>query len=397
MVRLGLIFATLVLAPVLAAGAPPLGGYNADIKESSISGISSGAFMAVQFGVSWSSIVKGVGIIAGGPYYRAQGTATDGLLGNLGPALTATGPCMKGPPPALEPLIDKTDEWARSGDIDDPHNIVNQPIYIFAGYNDLIVNPKVGEAAYRFYLHYLGGHDPGNLFFQNAIGAGHSQVTIKYGEACNKNEGYFIDHCHYDQAEIILQHIYGARNPKNAGALSGKLLSFYQREMTSPELPASYSMAETGYVYVPAACAAQQRCRVHVALHGCKQNFDTIGDRYIQHAGYNEWADTNRLIILYPQTIGENDYPTSERADYVIGCMAANGNNREALLKCSCAIDTIAGLMPYSDYERAETALSLQLGGGVGGRIGLFRDPPQIKAVIEELRRAQAEANLQCR
>jgi hypothetical protein len=93
----------------------------------------------------------------------------------------------------------------------------------------------------------------------------------------------------------------------------------------------------------------------------------------------------------------DNDYPTATRADYVIGCMAANGNTREALLKCSCAIDTIAGLMPYSHYEQAETALSLQLGGGVGGRVGLFRDPPQIKAVIEELRRAQAEANLQCR
>jgi hypothetical protein len=92
-----------------------------------------------------------------------------------------------------------------------------------------------------------------------------------------------------------------------------------------------------------------------------------------------------------------NDYPTATRADYVIGCMAANGNTREALLKCSCALDTIAGLMPYAHYEEAETALSLQLGGGVGGRVGLFRDPPQIKAVIEELRRAQAEANLQCR
>ena len=94
---------------------------------------------------------------------------------------------------------------------------------------------------------------------------------------------------------------------------------------------------------------------------------------------------------------GCNEYPTSARADYVIGCMAANGNTREALLKCSCAIDTIASLMPYDHYEQAETALSLQAGGGVGGRVGLFRDPPQIKAVIEELRKAQAEANLQCR
>jgi hypothetical protein len=32
----------------------------------------------------------------------------------------------------------------------------------------------------------------------------------------------------------------------------------------------------------------------------------------------------------------------------------------------------------------------------VGGRVGLFRDPPEIKQVIEQLRQAQAEANLRC-
>jgi hypothetical protein len=42
---------------------------------------------------------------------------------------------------------------------------------------------------------------------------------------------------------------------------------------------------------------------VHVALHGCKQDAGLIGDHYTRHAGYNEWADTNRIIILYPQTI----------------------------------------------------------------------------------------------
>jgi hypothetical protein len=91
-----------------------------------------------------------------------------------------------------------------------------------------------------------------------------------------------------------------------------------------------------------------------------------------------------------------NDYPTAERADYVLGCMAANGNTREALLKCSCAIDEIASLMPYAQYEQAETALSMQAGGGVGGRTALFRDPPEIKQAIEQLHRSQAEANLKC-
>jgi ArsR family metal-binding transcriptional regulator len=91
-----------------------------------------------------------------------------------------------------------------------------------------------------------------------------------------------------------------------------------------------------------------------------------------------------------------NDYPTPARVDYVLGCMAANANTREAMMQCSCAIDTIAKLIPYADYEKADTALSLQAGGGVGGRVGLFRDPPEIKAVLERLRQAQAEANLDC-
>jgi hypothetical protein len=91
-----------------------------------------------------------------------------------------------------------------------------------------------------------------------------------------------------------------------------------------------------------------------------------------------------------------NSYPTAEIADYVLGCMAANGNTHEALLKCSCSIDAIAELMPFPQYETAETALSLQAGGGVGGRVGLFKDPPEIKAAIEQLRQAQAEASLQC-
>ena len=91
-----------------------------------------------------------------------------------------------------------------------------------------------------------------------------------------------------------------------------------------------------------------------------------------------------------------NDYPTAETVDYVLGCMAANGNNRETLLECSCAIDLIAKHMPFSQYEKAETALSLQRGGGVGGRVGLFRDPPEIKQAIEQLHQEQADANLRC-
>lgn len=89
-----------------------------------------------------------------------------------------------------------------------------------------------------------------------------------------------------------------------------------------------------------------------------------------------------------------NDYPTADRADYVIGCMAANGNTQEALTKCSCAIDTIAGLMPYKDYDEAKTALSLQVEGGP--RMSIFANTPQMQKLIQNLHQAQAEANIDC-
>jgi hypothetical protein len=91
-----------------------------------------------------------------------------------------------------------------------------------------------------------------------------------------------------------------------------------------------------------------------------------------------------------------NDYPTAARADYVIGCLAANGFRRELLEKCACGIDTIADQLPYEDYEKAATILSMQQ-GGLGQRGALFRDTPIAKEETEKLRRAEAEVNLRCK
>jgi hypothetical protein len=104
---------------------------------------------------------------------------------------------------------------------------------------------------------------------------------------------------------------------------------------------------------------------------------------------------TLALLLLAGGTAAANDYPTSARADYVIGCMAVNGNTRMALEKCACALDAIAERLPYARYEEAETALRMQA-GAMGERGAIFRDPPEIRAAIEALREAQAEATLRC-
>ncbi|MTH77617.1 hypothetical protein [Paracoccus aestuariivivens] len=89
-----------------------------------------------------------------------------------------------------------------------------------------------------------------------------------------------------------------------------------------------------------------------------------------------------------------NDYPTNARADYVFVCMATNGQTRDMLDKCSCAIDHISEILPYDDYVRAETVLRMRQTSGE--RSAMFRQGQQVNDMVAEFRRAQAEAEILC-
>jgi hypothetical protein len=89
-----------------------------------------------------------------------------------------------------------------------------------------------------------------------------------------------------------------------------------------------------------------------------------------------------------------NDYPTVVRADYVFGCIQANGGTRQALERCSCSIDVIASILPYDRYVTAETVLSMaQVPGTLGNQ---FRSTEIARVAVDELRRAQEEAEVRC-
>ncbi|MFA5969033.1 MAG: hypothetical protein WC816_07310 [Sphingomonas sp.] len=89
-----------------------------------------------------------------------------------------------------------------------------------------------------------------------------------------------------------------------------------------------------------------------------------------------------------------NDYPTETRVDYVIGCMAANGQTQDALRRCSCSIDVIASTLPFEAYEQAETVVRMR--GESGESASLFRETPLLQTVVSRLREAQVEADFRC-
>jgi len=298
--------AAIVAGPALTE--ERLTGFNADIRESSVSGISSGAFMAIQFATAWSSVIKGVGVVAGGPYWCAKADADDFMNGYTLPIMNATGPCMSGPPTELGSSFAKADAKSASGDIDPLRFVSQQKVYVFHGFNDALIASSVTDAAAEFYRHYLGVANRGNLYYQTTIGAGHSFVVAQDPHIadlndCRESASPFIDQCDgYDQAGIILQHIYGALNKPNRGQLRGTIKRFDQSVYTEPRDPSPLSLGDTGYVFVPRECEDRAACRVHIALHGCKQDVGDIDRRFVDDTGYNAWADNNRLIVLYPQT-----------------------------------------------------------------------------------------------
>jgi len=283
----------LPLASAAPARLPTLG---VDDSGISVSGLSSGAYMAVQFQVAFSADVMGAGVVAGGPYYCAKGRLSNALL-------RCTSTSLGQPDGAA--LFREARRFASQGRIDGIANLADDRVYIFRGTQDKIVDPAVFAATRDFYR--AAGLAADAIVLVDSIAAGHGFVTADHGVACAATDSPFINDCDYDQAGAILASIYGELSPPVA-RLSGRILEFDQGEFVSQ--PASHSMSNLGYVYIPTVCEeGDSGCRLHIVFHGCKQSRADIGDQFYRRTGYNRWADANGIVVLYPQAVSGSGNP----------------------------------------------------------------------------------------
>lgn len=245
-----LALSSLATSHALATPAP-LPAYGADPKQTSVSGLSSGAFMAVQLQVAYSASIVGAGVVAGGPYYCA---ANNVLYASI---------CM-GQVPFMPPnpvlMATAAKDFAKASLIDPLSHLRQRRVYVFSGTDDSIVRQPAVDATVSFFQQV--GVKGEQLQYVNQMPAGHAVITPSYGNDCAANAAPYISHCSidhngYDQAQALLQHIYGPLQPRVATP-AGQIVSFNQR----PYASAATGMADTGY---------------------------------------NHWADSNKLLVLYPQ------------------------------------------------------------------------------------------------
>ena len=266
------------------AGAQPLPPLAVDPDSVTVSGVSSGAFMALQFAVAHSATVRGVGVIAGGPYFCA----------GLDP-LRATGTCLHGRPDWRD-SVRAAEVAAALGAIDPPANLGRIRAWVLAEGADPIVAAGVVEASRDFLRNYAGDR----VQFSQLSGAGHSMPTLSHGGPCAATGGSYLNACGYDAAGRMLDYL-DPQAPAEADG-GGQLFSFDQAEFVPlwRRWLGNASLAATGYLYVPARCRGGG-CRLHVALHGCRQGATATSQEFVREAGYIGWAARHAAVILYPQ------------------------------------------------------------------------------------------------
>ena len=240
--------------------------------------------------------------MAGGPFWCARGNL------KWGEEACMSTPSLIG----VDELIAITyTTYETTRTISDPSNMKNDRVYVFSGLNDSVVKTGVVDATWKYYKHFV---TEGTITTEFSIPAEHALVTLDYGNACGYLGIPYINKCGFDGAGAMLKNIVSfPLKPRSSSFNESNFFIFDQTEFLKdlPGKAADYGMDESGFVYVPLACQnkdtntitqqQQQHCYLHVHYHGCKQSTEVLGQTYIQHSGFANYADSNNLIILFPQ------------------------------------------------------------------------------------------------
>ena len=283
--------AILALSGLLIAGV--LSAPHISTKTLTTTGISAGGAMAVQYEIANSATVRAAGVIAGIPWYCAQ-------MSGLATAME----CMSDPSTInVATLGWEMNVSATEGNIDPIGNLKSHAVMLFSGIWDTVVNHGTMELLATQYQS-LGVAELRKYFNYSAE---HAWITNFYGESCSHLGSPFINNCGLDFAGEFLQfawaHMGLTFNTSRGTYVPGNLQTFSQTDFGADAF--TNSLDSTGYYYVPSACGSDApgdvTCHVHVNFHGCEQQRASLGDLYVAHTGLNEWAESNNVIVIYPQ------------------------------------------------------------------------------------------------
>jgi poly(3-hydroxybutyrate) depolymerase len=251
-----------------------------------VAGISSGGYMAGQLQVAYSSRIKGTAVFGAGPYYCAQNNANQALYACAANTY----------PDYLSTLEYDASLWSAYGWIDPVGNLSGRPVWVYHGSQDTAIAASVSKDGATFWSDFGA-----RVTSVTGQGAGHAWVTPYGSNSCGTTGSPYLNNCGTDPEHDLLTAMLGPVAAANTGPLTGTLTRFDQNAYAVGGSAAALDLSESGFAYVPRSCTATSSCRLLVALHGCGQGYDSIGTAFVDQANLDQYADTNTMIVLYPQ------------------------------------------------------------------------------------------------
>lgn len=280
-----LLLSTLLISSCTASTPDTVPEMDIDMSRVTVSGISSGAYMANQLHIAYSDVFSGAGIYSGGPYNCADNSLQQGL-----------GKCTMNTeiPIDVNAIADGIRQAFAAGEIADPANLADDRVWLFRGTKDSKMSSLVNDAAAELYAEFMA---PERIVNVDDFEADHVFPADGHGVSCLAVEPPYVGDCGYDGAGAMLQFLYPGLieppgdNPGTTGLLETSLPGAGEADLL-----------DTAYVFVPEDCAGeQQECALHLVLHGCAQSTEAVGTEFIELSGYLPWAEANDIVLLFPQ------------------------------------------------------------------------------------------------
>ena len=187
-----------------------------------VSGLSAGAYMAVQHHVAFSSSVGGAGVIAGGPYGCADGSV-----------VTALSACMDDPELIdVDYLVKRAKDRQANQEIDSLSNLAQTAAWIFSGTRDTTVRPGVARKLVKSYVGL--GMNESNVATVFNIEAAHAMPTKDYGNACSHFGPPYINDCKFDAAGALLAMLLKSSLHPPRAPIEAQIVRFEQEQYTKP-------------------------------------------------------------------------------------------------------------------------------------------------------------------
>lgn len=267
--------------------ARPVPALGIDATRVTVSGISSGAYMAHQVHLALNDRIAGAALLAGGPYACAGGSLERALADCMAP---------EGPGPNVEALAAVARERAAAGAIAPLEHLTGDRVFVFHGALDATVGANVTRASEALYRQL----DPALAIttdFDRPVA--HTFPTVSSGGACDRTEPPFLGACGIDGAGLAFEALgLVSADAPVAEAPTGEWREFDQLALEAPGV-ASHLDA-TGVLYVPPGCA-DGGCGLHIVFHGCEQSTGKLGRAFVEGSGYARWADAARVVLAFPQ------------------------------------------------------------------------------------------------